>query len=321
MKELIIRALTLFCILCMAGCGSTNKEQTKAIDGRENDFADEYRNYGGEFLVLGLVNDTEPTESGVVYLNSITDNLNVQFANLTDNDSEYILKLFLDYKEIEFYINGELTDKHIFQAKAGESLVFPINLYSAIELNSSHFVTVAVLTAPNKHAKTIERMSNSYGMVLSYELAPKNGNSSIETEITFDEASEYLELTYQGLVLNSDFDTSGNTMVRFPDKEYVVKAGDTVKLAYRAGNYENVEDILIVVLVDWRQQSINDADYLHIRNSPGYISFGTLEFTAPLEAGEYEVTAFVAEQPFNLKNFDSFHTHDTAYRFTLTVQK
>ena len=321
MKKFIMRALTLFCVLCLAGCANTNNKQTEAIDGRENDFADEYRNYGGEFLVLGLENDTEPTESGVVYLNSITDNLNVQFANLTDSDSEYILKLFLDYKEIEFNINGELTDQYIFQAKAGESLVFPINLSSAVELNSSHFLTIAVLTAPNKHAKTIERMSNSYGMVLSYELAPKNGSRTIETEITFDEASEYLELNYQGLVLNSDFDTSGNTLVRFPDKEYVVKAGDTVKLAYRAGNYENAEDILIVVLVDWRQQSINGADYLHIRNSPGYISFGTLEFTAPLEAGEYEVTAFVAERPFNLKDFDSFYTHDTAYRFTLTVQK
>lgn len=321
MKELIMQVLTLFCMLCLVGCGSTNNEQTGAIDSREDNFADEYRNYGGEFLVLGLVNDTDLTENGVVYLNSITDDLNVQFANLTDKDSEYILMLFLDYKEIGFYLNGELTDKHIFQAKVGESLVFPINLDSAVELNSSHFLTVAILTSPNKHAKTIDLMSNSYGMVLSYELAPKNGNRTIEAESTFDEASEYLELHYQGLVLNSDFDTSKNAKVRFPEKEYVVKAGDAVKLAYRAGNYENAEDILIVVLVDWQQQSINDADYIHIRNSPGYISFGTLEFTAPLEAGEYEVTAFVADQPFNLKNSDSFHTHDTAYRFTLTVQK
>lgn len=58
------------------------------------DFADEYREYGN-MLVLGVVNDTDLTEDGVVYLDSITDNLNIQFANLTEYDSEYILKLFL----------------------------------------------------------------------------------------------------------------------------------------------------------------------------------------------------------------------------------
>lgn len=287
---------------------------------KKDDFADEYKNYGN-MLVLGLVNDTDLTENGVVYLNTISDNLNVQFANLTDNDSEYILKLFLDYKEIQFHINGELVNSYSFQTKAGESYVFPVNIDSAIELNNSHILTVAVLTAPQKHAKTSDLMSNSYGVVLSYELAPKSGNREIILDGTFDEPLEYLELNYQGLMLNSDFEKTENTIVQFPSKDYIVTSGEKIELAYRAGNYDNAEDLLIVVLVDWQQQSINGADYIYIRNSPGYISYGTLEFTAPLEAGEYEVTAFVVDQPFSLKDSDSFHTHDTAYRFTLTVQE
>lgn len=285
----------------------------------KDDFANVYQNYGN-MLVLGLVNDTDLTENGVVYLNTISDNLNVQFANLTNTDSEYILKLFLDYKEIQFKLNGELVNSHTFQTRAGESYVFPINIDSVIELNNSHILTVAVLTAPQKHAKASNLMSNSYGVVLSYELAPESGNREIVLSETVDEPLEYLKINYQGLMLNSDFERTENTIVQFPSKDYAVTPGDKIELAYRAGNYDSAEDLLIIVLLDWQQQSINDADYIYIRNIPGYISFGTLEFTVPLKPGEYEVTAFVVDQPFNLKDSESFHTHDTAYRFTLTVQ-
>lgn len=302
--------LVIIMLLLLASCNDiTNND----------DFADEYRNYGN-MLVLGLVNDTELTENGVVYLNTISDSLNIQFANLTDNDSEFILKLFLDYKEVRFSLNGELLSSYIFQTRAGESYIFPVNIDSAIELNNSHILTVAVLTAPQKHAKASDLMSNSYGVVLSYELAPKSGNREIILSATLDEPLEYLELNYQGLMLNSDFEKTENTIVQFPSKNYVVAPGDKIELAYRAGNYDNAEDLLIVVLVDWQQQSINDTDYIYIRNAPGYISYGTFEFTVPYEAGEYEITAFVVDQPFNLKDSESFHTHDTAYRFTLTVQ-
>ena len=303
--------LIITMLLLLESCDSSTKK---------GNFANEYKN-SGNMLVLGLVNDTDLTENGVVYLNAISDNLNVQFANLTDNDSEYILKLFLDYREIQFHINDDLVNSYIFQAKAGDSYVFPVNIDSTIELSNSHILTVAVLTAPQKHAKASDFMSNSYGVVLSYELAPKIGNREIILSDTFDEPLAYLELNYQGLMLNSDFEGVENTIVQFPSKDYIVAPSDKIELAYRAGNYDNAEDILIVVLVDWQQQSINDADYIYIRNIPGYISYGTLEFTAPAEAGEYEVTAFVVDQPFELKDSDSFHTHDTAYRFTLTVQE
>lgn len=308
-KKIFSIILTISVLLPLVSCGNTTNN---------DDFAEEYRNYGN-MLVLGLLNDTDLTKNGVIYLNTISDNLNVQFANLTNKDSEFILKIFLDYKEIGFHMNDELINHYIFTAKADESLVFPINIDSNIELNNSHFLTVAVLTAPQKHAKEREVISNSYGMVLSYELAPKSGNRKVESGGTFDEPLEYLELKFQGLMLNSDFEKTDIT--KFPSKNYNVKPGEKFELAYRAGNYDNAEDLLIVVLVNWQQQSVNGTDYIHIRNSPGYISYGTLEFDAPLEPGEYEVTAFVVDQPFTLKDWYSFHTHDTSHRFTLTVQE
>lgn len=239
---------------------------------------------------------------------------------MTEYDSEYILKLFLDYEEIEYFIDDEIKNGYVFQAKSDESLIIPVKLNSSIDFNNSHILTVAVLTAPNKHAKKSDLMSNSYGMVLSYELAPRDGTRSISTNKICSDPTKYLELNYQGLMLNLDFDAANNATTQFPPQNIFAKAGETITLAYRAGNYENASELMVIVLIDWKQSQINDVNSLYIRNKPGYIGYGELNITTPLQAGEYEVTAFVVDSPFSLRDFNTFHTHDTAYRFTLTVQ-
>lgn len=147
MKKLMALVAALICIVGFVGCENMDSKK---------DFAEQYAEYGGNMLVLGLENDTEPTENGVVYLNAIDDNLNIQFANLTESNSEYILKLFLDYTEISYTFEGQVLSEYIFAADAGESIIFPINLSSDIPFDTSHILTVAILTAPNKHAYAID---------------------------------------------------------------------------------------------------------------------------------------------------------------------
>ena len=298
-------------LLCSCGRQSQN---------RLHEFAQEYAEYGGNMLVLGLENDTAPTENGVVYLEAIDDNLNIQFANLTDSNSEYILKLFLDYTEIEYVLDGEIRLEYLFTANAGQSLVFPISLSRDVPFDTSHILTIAILTAPNKHAYAIDLMSHSYGVVLSYELANSTRDRQIIESAALEEPSKYLTLSYQGIMLNEDFTAENNTSVKFPPKKIQVKSGELISLAYRVGNYETSDDVVVVVLVDWKQQMINNKPYLHIANITGYVGYGTLEFAAPSLAGEYEVTAFVVDNPYKLKDGDTFHTHDTSYRFTLIVE-
>lgn len=78
---------------------------------------------------------------------------------------------------------------------------------------------------------------------------------------------KYLKLNYQGLMINSDFEQIDNAIVQFPSNDYVAKPGESIELAYRAGNYDNAEDLLIIVLVDWQQQTISNAEYIYTRNS------------------------------------------------------
>jgi hypothetical protein len=269
-------------------------------------------------LVLGLVNDTDLTFDGVVFLENINDNLNIQFANLTEHNSEYLLKIFLDYNEIDFEHEGNYKSDYIFTANSGESLIIPISLSEDNSFDSSRILTVAIFTAPDKHAYEINLMSNQYGVVMSYELANKNRTVITNTNAT--EPSEYLSLSFQGLMLNFDFSPENNMSVKFPPYSISTKENELIEIAYRAGKYENVSDIIIVVMVNWNQQKINGMPYLHLVNKPDFISFGSVSFIAPAETGKYDVVAFVVESPYSNKNADNFHFHDKAYRFTLIVE-
>lgn len=312
------KAAVLLAVLGILGLCACNQHS----DNGQAQFAQEYKEYGGDMLVLGLENDTVPTENGVVYLDAIDDNLNIQFANLTDKNSEYILKLFLDYSEISYMLNGEYKSEYIFTANAGESLVIPVTLDPNIPFDTSHILTIAILTAPNKHAYTLDLMSNSYGMVLSYELANSNGERhiSLDSDLECVIPDEYLSLSYQGIMLNLDFDIKDNVTVKFPPPKIIANPNEKITLAYRAGNYEVSEDAVVILLVDWTQQNINGTPFLYLENNPGYVGYGTLEFCAPTEAGEYEITAFIVADPYGLKGDKNFRMHDTSYRFTLIVE-
>ena len=313
MRKYIALILSLTFVLALVGCDSKDNKNTP-------NFAEEYKDYGGTGLVLGLVNGSDPTENGVVYVDAIDDVLTVQFANLTDSDSEYILKLFVDYEETPFYYQNERITQYVFDVTAGASVELPISLPSETVFKNSRMLTVAILTAPDKHACDIDLMSNSYGVVLSYELAQREQLRKIQLNSKPMDAELYQELSFQGVMLNTDFDTTDDSATQFPPKQLNAKAGEEVTLAYRVGNYEKTKELLVVVLVDWVQQEVNGAKYIHLVNNEGFVGYGTIRFIAPTIPGKYEIVAFAVDNPSLEKNYDTFHTHETAYRFTLVVE-
>lgn len=313
-KYLLLFLVGLTILLC--SCSNKNDGESSS-DG----FLDKYReleNTFGGMLVLGVTDESEEkTDGGIIFIDNISDTLNIQFGNLTDKDSEYILKMFIDYEEISFKLKDEIVSSHTFTMKAKEGTTIPLSLISSSTMKNSHILTVAVLSAPNKHADEIDLMSNSYGMCIDFELSKRGNNREILNRTKAEEPDNYINSTYQGIVISNVFnpEKDENNNVKLPPKHINVKKDEIVKLAYRAGNYESTEDILIVVLVDWKQQHIE-----HVKNKEGYISYGEFEFQAPSVAGKYEVTAFIAQNPYMLRDGNNFHTNDTSYRFTLIVE-
>lgn len=323
MKNIIKYALIItMCLFSVAfsSCSNGNKENDNG--GGLHDFAKGYEDLGGG-LVLGLKNEHEESEYGVIFMDKISDTLNVQFANLTDRSSEFIMKIFYEYEEVSFKINGGdiLLNGYVFTAKSGESMIIPIILDDSLTFNNSHLLTVAVLTAPNVHAVDLDLMTHSYGMSITFELTNRNGTRQIDDKPTAQEPQAFLQIRFHGLMLNLDFEAKDDTQVFYPPLEIKAKSGETVKLAYRVRGYENTDDVLFIVLVDWQQQTLDGSKpFMHITNNPEYVSYGVIEITAPLEKGRYEITGFAVSNPFELRNAENAWSNDTCYRFTLIVE-
>jgi hypothetical protein len=155
---------------------------------------------------------------------------------------------------------------------------------------------------------------------VDFEISQRNTEREIIPLTTSHEPEKYLAIQYQGLMLNTDFAGVDNIPVNFPPKTFTVKASETVKLAYRAGMYENTNNIVICVFLGFEQLRLDGEAVLNIGNKEDKISFGTFEFTAPKEAGMYDIVAFISSAPYELRNTYNAHINDIARRFTLIVE-
>jgi hypothetical protein len=233
-----------------------------------------------------------------------------------------MMKIFYDYTETQFTVNGSdtLLNNYLFSLNAMESTIIPIVLDNNLTFNNSHLLTVAVFTAPNNHAIDLNIMTDQYGVSITFELNNKNGERRINEIPTPQEPSEFLQITYQGLMLNLDFNAKDDIQVLFPPLEIKARSGEAIKLAYRAGNYDNAEDVLFIIMLDWQQQIFDGKPFIHIKNMPDYMGYGIIEITAPLEKGKYDITGFIVSNPFELRNGYNFISNDASYRFTLIVE-
>lgn len=324
-----LRICLALCIIISVGILSVSCSRSEMSDGdgtvpselrqsleSQVDFT---KGLGGAYLILG-VNSGLPDSgvNGMIYLENLTDDLYISFANLTGNKN-YILKLFLDYKENEFYINNELTDGYYFSADEGKSQIFKVRLNTENDMEMSHHLTAVIYTVPQVHFGDIGESTNHAGLILNYEISAPDSERKVEEICAPGKPDEWYELEYQGLVIGTQFETETD-VVRIPPTEISAKAGETVKMSYRAGKYRDSESVLFVMLLDWKQTKINGSDFVYIENDPAKIGYGTIEFTAPNEPGSYEIEAFIVTDPFDIMDPDKFHSSDQAYRMTLTVE-
>lgn len=298
------------------------------IESKENI---EVSNVSQESLDLGLgygialkslAIDQDSQINGQIRMNTPQDKLEVQFDN-RGNSGNYILKVLYDYKEANFKVdNNDYNTSYVFHLETGKSVKIPFTLDKNISNDdNSHKLVVAIYAAPEKHAKTIEAMTNSYGVTVDYEIYYNEGKSkrnfSLNKKYTTPEKK--LNLQYQGLMINNNF--KNFTEVLFPPHSIKVKKGEKIKLAYNAGKYSDADDYLIISMLDWKQIKMNDDPYLLIKNDPENIDYGSFYITAPNKEGLYEFSAMIIVNPTQSKNEYNFSLSETAYRFTIEVEK
>ncbi|MFJ7977932.1 hypothetical protein ACIQZI_19980 [Peribacillus sp. NPDC096379] len=258
-------------------------------------------------------------ENARLLMDSPNTKLDVSFDNRAKSGN-FIMKVFYDYEEINFKVDqSKFNNSYTFELGKGKRINLPIYLSDKIKADHhSHKLTVSILASPEKHAKNIEAKTNFFGITTDYELFYNEAEREFENNKTYEKPIKLLNNAFTGLVISQDFNNFKE--VPLPPYSTKVKKGERVKFSYRAGNYENVSDYLIMVLLDWNQVEMDNEKYklLNIENTK--VGYGTFEILAPKEAGLYEFTAYIVPEPFVNRTIENDDLIDQAYRFTLEVE-
>lgn len=260
-------------------------------------------------------------KNGQITMKTPQDQLEVEFKN-RGNSGKYILKVFYDYEEIKFKAGEkeEYSTSYIFELESMKSIKIPFKLQEEINNDrNSHKMTIGIYASPEKNAKTLKEMTNIFGATLDYELLFNKSGGKISLKQKKYKPMKLLDIEYQGLMINNDFKHSDKD-AKYPPQSIKVSKGEKVKLAYRAGKYENVEDYLILSMLDWKQVKMDGKPYKLLNIGPSKMGYGTFYFTAPKKPGLYEFTSFIILDPTKNKSENNFALSESAYRFTIEVE-
>lgn len=279
--------------------------------------------YGQGLQVVTSKSTNEDKVNGKLRLDSSEDPLDVIFENFND-ESEYIMKVLYDFKEIEFQIIGETeyVSEYRFKSKNNIQNRIPIKLSKNIQADkNSHNLTISFFSSPDTYEKDVQYQTNSYGISLDHQLIYTDEIEAFQFDLNeYENNEKELDLEFSGLMLNQDF--TDYELVKFPDSVIKSNPNEEITLAYRAGRLEEFpERYAIVMYLDWEQQLIDKKPYKLIQmKDPEKIGYGTISFTAPSEKGFYEIVANIIPDPNTESYSDNFFPLENSYRFTLEVK-
>lgn len=272
-----------------------------------------------DIMSIGLSNGKEPTLDNTVLLESEKDSLFLIFDFANGSKAEYVLKIFVDYIESEFKIDGETYEEYYFTADATEGFAIEFFLpENKIDLNQSHTITVAMFKDPRTHRKPVSTERDSYSA--DFTLTGASKQSEQQSVLKHNWQAEFYEIPFSGIMLNRDMELKDDNEVYFPPDVLDAAPDETVTLVYRASGYEDSSDILFLLLVDWKQTDINGKPYAFTENQHQRTNCGLIEFKAPQNPGEYEVIALMSGYPFELRNERNCALNFASMRFTLVVE-
>lgn len=304
--------ILIICILTSVGCliifyFNSSKKTESLVDGK------------GYYLDVYTRQSKNDVRNGTILLNNLSDELIIDVQNGV-LDREVLIKLFCDYKEIEFKIDNNYVDNYEITLAGQEKRIIPISLKdNGLTIDKLHKLTVSLIASPKKFEKDYNFKSNKYGITLNYDLITDKVKNKSYNSMHYEKPTHVLKTDqYIELMINSDFKPS--SILKVPNSSFEVEKGKNFKLAYRIGDFENVNKYLVLVTLNWEQVQIDNKPYKLLEIPSGTMGYGTFEFNAPDRPGLYEFNAYVIADPFGVENINRFMPIPTAFRFTLNVK-
>ncbi|WP_144028755.1 hypothetical protein [Paenibacillus tyrfis] len=278
---------------------------------------------GGYGLTLCNLNE-ETYQNFVVNLeeNEMFD-YKLKFINRSGKDSTFALLIYVDFQQIE-YITDISNEKKLvqnFDVKNEQHIFIPVKFQTQTLAPGNHVITFSVLAGSDKHAGNMKISVDSYGITGRYNLYIGKERELVNNKPKLEGRTETFKANnFSGFLINQDFEQ----LDRYKIPNYLIKAKarEKIKFALRAGG-EDSEEYVAWITMDWKQVNIQDiTNYWYFKLPRDKIAYKEIEITAPSEKGDYEITGFLAANPWKNLNDGVPQAINTtsSYRFTLRVE-
>ena len=330
MKKRIVFAAIPVLILCIVILFPFNFKPD-ALSLNQSDYGTDGKKiaYVAKGYGIQLCNPDGKPHSGNVA--ALSDNgefsYSIRIVNNTGKDGKFILKLLLNYEEVEFmadnrerYLNG-----YPFELKSNREKIIPVRFRAGRLPFTLNDLTISLVSGTDKHASLLKETSKFYGISLIFNLkrestAAENTEKIPALPKTGFEVMQPEKNNFMGVLLNNDFTKPGS--IAAPPLEILAKPGERVKLALRAGGEQDCNEYVFWMSVGFNQVSMdNERKYLYFRVREPDLIYKEISFTAPEKKGRYEICGFLAMRPW--KEFTAKAPPSvikTSSRFTLTVR-
>lgn len=287
------------------------------------------------FGIVASISDSEITrpDYGSFHLTSSEDLMVASVANTSNEDFYYVFKVFVDYEEVPFRLEGGaeyITELFFFLERGQEvEIVFGLNM-ELTEENATYRLTAGIFVDPCRHVINEDnyREFDGTSVVLNSDLIFGTGSSidplpSSDFEITLREEDDQ----FVDLFIAPELELNNYGFYRMPDFVVQVRRGESIDLSFivspQARGIHELENYLIFGMLNWQQIELSEQPFLFVDAREYDLDFirdhGTFTLEGIDEVGFYDFTAVVIPNPTDPATFANSTPLATSNRFVIHV--
>ena len=235
----------------------------------------------------------------------------VNIANFFDGKRNFKLLAFVNFKQVDFKVDGDIVSEYDFTLESKEDIQIPVTLENFnIGLNEIMF---SIAISPYKEISDEVRIATELSHMIHLRTIVAMGSDEMPT-------INFLDVKLNDNSVGGVFITKGTEELRlYPST--TLKRGDTLKLDMNVGhtNGSDTTEYALILLKDWKQVDIIDNMSVIYLNLPeNKHTWIPIEMTFE-EKGLFNVSAILVENPYTAKSFKSMQTSNSL-RIGVTVE-
>ena len=281
---------------------------------------------------------------GTLHLETPQDPFTIMVSNGSSEVSNLLLKIFYNYKEVAFLIEGaeRAETEFFFELDAGYRVDIPIQLPDDLEVrDTTSKLTVGIFRTPEHFTGNLDSLSDdlvfgrlSHNAITNFDI---NYGYNDDLILEVDYFEPFGESEFFGLAVHTEPETYGEGVLVSPGFPVAVRPGEELELTLFANvrqlNSEEwvgdvllepyfIDDFAVIAMLDWQQIPMSSKPFMLVNiegTNPNLGQHIGFTITAPNEPGFYEFSAFILPSPTQKNSERNFFPIETVPRFTIEV--